>query len=414
MASNLSWNPVSVNFNDASSLMRNAGDSISKAGTVFGELRKSILDEEQRRIENEFNQKKLDENIRQFEANLGLQRDQLTETGRHNLATETLDKARNDITAQHYRWTHEDNIAQAKATADYRNMMAQSLSAERQERVAKAQREAGIQDMTRLAGVFASSPANMQLGIVKKLEESAVNGNPFAASVLPSFKAWMENPNKSPSDAQAWMLGTAAMLSGDPNAISKAADYSAKRDQEKREIWKDRNKVLNQIAQSNLELAKQNISEQHVRDIDENATFIKGVLAQDKTLQGKELLHDTGATVMDLAKQGSTTASWLGWLSGNPGASLNLKSTFGDIGPENRLGFFSSDMRGEDRRAEMMIDAILDKYTANGQPLTLAQRTRAKERLKMLLSAHAGMFGTHPIRQSLGLDEIDISEIPWD
>ena len=47
----LRWNPVSVNFNDASALMRNAGDSISKAGTVFGELRKSILDEEQRAIE---------------------------------------------------------------------------------------------------------------------------------------------------------------------------------------------------------------------------------------------------------------------------------------------------------------------------------------------------------------------------
>ena len=72
----LRWNPVSVNFNDASALMRNAGDSISKAGTVFGELRKSILDEEQRAIENAYKQQVFDENVRQFAERMGLERDQ--------------------------------------------------------------------------------------------------------------------------------------------------------------------------------------------------------------------------------------------------------------------------------------------------------------------------------------------------
>lgn len=71
MASNLNWNPVSVNFSDASALMRNAGDSISKAGTVFGELRKSILDEEQRAIENAYKEKVFEEGMRQFNERIG-------------------------------------------------------------------------------------------------------------------------------------------------------------------------------------------------------------------------------------------------------------------------------------------------------------------------------------------------------
>ena len=75
MASDMRWNPVSVNFNDASAFMRNAGDSLSKAGTVFGELRKSILDEEQRAIENAYKEKVFDENVRQFDTRLGWDKD---------------------------------------------------------------------------------------------------------------------------------------------------------------------------------------------------------------------------------------------------------------------------------------------------------------------------------------------------
>lgn len=74
MANNFNWHPVSVNFSDASALMRNAGDSISKAGTIFGELRKSILDEEQRAIENAYKEKVFAENMRQFNERIGFDR----------------------------------------------------------------------------------------------------------------------------------------------------------------------------------------------------------------------------------------------------------------------------------------------------------------------------------------------------
>ena len=72
---NLSWNPISVNFSDANQAMGNAMKGISQAGTIFGELRKSILDEEQRAIENAFKEKQLAENVRQFDTRLGWEQD---------------------------------------------------------------------------------------------------------------------------------------------------------------------------------------------------------------------------------------------------------------------------------------------------------------------------------------------------
>lgn len=57
MASTLSWHDVNANFSDVNSAMGNATRSISDAGTIFGQLRKSILDEEQRAIENEYKEK---------------------------------------------------------------------------------------------------------------------------------------------------------------------------------------------------------------------------------------------------------------------------------------------------------------------------------------------------------------------
>lgn len=84
----LQWNDVRVNFNDTNSAMSNAQSGISKAGTVFGELRKAILDEEQRAIENAYKQKVFDENVRQFGLQYALNQDKLAEQIRSNKANE--------------------------------------------------------------------------------------------------------------------------------------------------------------------------------------------------------------------------------------------------------------------------------------------------------------------------------------
>lgn len=62
------WQNISVNFNDANSMMNTAMGGISKAGTVFSKLRDDITAEEQRAAEAAYKQQVFDENVRQFEA----------------------------------------------------------------------------------------------------------------------------------------------------------------------------------------------------------------------------------------------------------------------------------------------------------------------------------------------------------
>lgn len=75
----IQWNDIRANFNDANSAMGNVQRGLSQAGTVFGELRKAILDEEQRALENDYRQKTFDENVRQFGLQYGLDQDRLAE-----------------------------------------------------------------------------------------------------------------------------------------------------------------------------------------------------------------------------------------------------------------------------------------------------------------------------------------------
>ena len=67
----LRWNNITANVGDPNQAMGNAIQAYSNVGNIFGKLRQSILDEEQRAKDNEFRQKQMDENIRQFDMRLG-------------------------------------------------------------------------------------------------------------------------------------------------------------------------------------------------------------------------------------------------------------------------------------------------------------------------------------------------------
>lgn len=89
---NIQWKDVGVNFNSTNSAMANAREGISQAGTVFGELRKAILDEEQKAIENAYKQKVFDENVRQFGLQHALNQDKLAEDVRAHKAGEEFNE----------------------------------------------------------------------------------------------------------------------------------------------------------------------------------------------------------------------------------------------------------------------------------------------------------------------------------
>ena len=90
MRSGLDWNSVQANFNDANSAMNNSANNISQAGTIFGQIRKSILEEEQKAIDNEYKERALIENARQFNLTDRLGRDKLSEENRSNKINEGL------------------------------------------------------------------------------------------------------------------------------------------------------------------------------------------------------------------------------------------------------------------------------------------------------------------------------------
>ena len=77
--SNLNWNQIRADFHDANQSMSNSIGALSQAGTVFGQLRKSILDEEQRAVDNAYREKKFNEDVRQFGLKYALDQDKLRE-----------------------------------------------------------------------------------------------------------------------------------------------------------------------------------------------------------------------------------------------------------------------------------------------------------------------------------------------
>lgn len=97
---NLDWNPIGVNFSGVNTAMGNAQASISQAGTVFGNLRKSILDEEQKAIDSAFRERAFNENVAQFGLTQAIEKDKMLEASRHNLATEQSTLRGQDLTYQ--------------------------------------------------------------------------------------------------------------------------------------------------------------------------------------------------------------------------------------------------------------------------------------------------------------------------
>ena len=121
----LRWNSVNANFNDVNSAMGNCLSGLSQAGTIFGDLRKSILDEEQRAIDNAYREKAFDENVRQFGLNYALDEDKLFETGRHNKESERLMGRGQDL-------THEAAMADVGVRQDRLDMDKDTLALDQQ------------------------------------------------------------------------------------------------------------------------------------------------------------------------------------------------------------------------------------------------------------------------------------------
>lgn len=137
---NIQWKDVNANFNDTNSAMANAREGLSKAGTVFGEIRKSILDEEQRAIENAHRQKVFDESVRQFGLQHALNRDKFAEEQlQHKITNEFNDrKLTLETDYNNRRLAQELRIAQG-GWANARQLQQMRIDAENAPRLRKAE-----------------------------------------------------------------------------------------------------------------------------------------------------------------------------------------------------------------------------------------------------------------------------------
>ena len=118
----IQWNQVRPDFSGSSTSMKNAMTGISQAGTVFDKMHQTMLDEEQRAVENAYKDAQLAQAQNQFELSLA-------ETNRANLAKEkhqadTLEatKKANDALAQYRRDTlaiQQANLQQNKLEQEF-------------------------------------------------------------------------------------------------------------------------------------------------------------------------------------------------------------------------------------------------------------------------------------------------------
>lgn len=144
----INWQQVKADFGDANNAMRTGIGAISQAGTVFGELRKSILDQEQREIDNAYREKTFNENVRQFGLkhaldedkfredvrqfglNYALNEQKFNEDVRHHRATENLqgqefkykvnkDKQDQEARKNFYNWLNSTDNAYKEASTQY-------------------------------------------------------------------------------------------------------------------------------------------------------------------------------------------------------------------------------------------------------------------------------------------------------
>ena len=116
------WNDVRADFGDTGRMFSAAQQGLSNAGTVFGQLRASILAEEQKGIDNAFREKQLSENIRQFGLTNALEQDKFGEAKRRNLILEEDTDLDREQRAKEAMLQHNASMAGIGVQRDRLNM----------------------------------------------------------------------------------------------------------------------------------------------------------------------------------------------------------------------------------------------------------------------------------------------------
>lgn len=123
----LDWNHVNAQVSDATKGANVALEGMKNAGTVFGRLNQSILDEQQRAVENADREKLFNENVRQWDEGHQLNKDQFQElkdqyqqTFEYNKETRGMEYAHKSLLLDLDKKTLEEQIRSNMANESLR------------------------------------------------------------------------------------------------------------------------------------------------------------------------------------------------------------------------------------------------------------------------------------------------------
>ena len=365
MRSGLDWNSVQVNFNDANSAMNNSANNISQAGTIFGQIRKSILEEEQKAIDNEYKERTLAENARQFNLTDNLGRDKLLEENRSNRTNEGL-KERELVETSKYRQAELGLRGASLAEERNRNRL---LDEERKIKVddARDRKEIDSYSSLYMAGtgtnpVAKAEAVNTLTGIINDPNATAIRRQ-RAQVALDGITSYDKSPDKTHYDRNNSLLsvrqrmgdlGAGTLVAENEKNMVKTAKESANHLKELRHKYQ---------GEAYKVMTDNHLDDDTRRGLVTSFDFGNRLLME---IGSKDEINPTGVT-NEMINQLGVNENWIG-----------DRKSFG--GKTARYG--NGDIQQNTRAAEAFVASLVNgRGTLSGKPLSHKELLQIRKKL---------------------------------
>ena len=376
MRSGLDWNSVQANFNDANSAMNNSANNISQAGTIFGQIRKSILEEEQKAIDNEYKERTLAENARQFNLTDDLGRDKLLEENRSNRTNEGL-KERELVETSKYRRAELGLRSATLAEERTRNRL---LDEERKIKVddARDRKEIDRNSSLYVAGtgtnpVAKAEAVNTLTGIINDPNATAIRRQ-RAQVALDGITSYDKSPDKTHYDRNNSLLSVRQRMGdlGAGNLVAENERNMVKTAKESASKLKElRHKYQNEAYKV---MTDNHLDDDTRRGLTTSFDFGNRLLME---IGSKDEINPTGVT-NEMINQLGVNENWVG-----------DRKSFG--GKTARYG--DGDIQQNRRAAEAFVASLANgRGTLSGKPLSHNELLKIREKLGLLNEAYKDDF----------------------
>ena len=368
MRRGLDWNSVQANFNDANSAMNNSANNISQAGTIFGQIRKSILEEEQKAIDNEYKERTLAENARQFNLADSLGRDKLLEENRSNRTNEGL-KERELVETSKYRQAELGLRSATLAEERNRNRL---LDEERKIKVddARDRKEIDSYSSLYMAGtgtnpVAKAEAVNTLTGIINDPNVTAIRRQ-RAQVALDGITSYDKSPDKTHYDRNNSLLSVRQRMGdlGAGNLVAENERNMVKTAKESASKLKElRHKYQNEAYKV---MTDNNLDDNTRRGLVTSFDFGNRLLME---IGSKDEINPTGVT-NEMVNQLGVNENWIG-----------DRYSFGG----NTARYGDGDIQQNRRAAEAFVASLANgRGTLSGNPLSHKELLQIRKKLGLL------------------------------